>query len=135
MTAAATVGGRQVLDGLEALRATGADVEALCRTIGLDVAAIGDDTTRVPGSQLAALFAEAERQTGDPLVGLHAGEHAEPRGALAYFLLSSPRLDEGIRQAMRFIGVAISTARAGVEEDADTFSIVYRLGDATLTAQ
>jgi AraC-like DNA-binding protein len=91
-----TVGGLQVTDACDAIAALGVDRDALCRDAGLDPAALPSATARVPLRRLVALFAAAEARTGDPLIGLHAGEHVEPRSPLAYLLMSSARLGAGL---------------------------------------
>jgi AraC-like DNA-binding protein len=60
---------------------------------------------------------EAEHRLGDPLVGLHAGERARPRGVLAYLVLSCPRLEWALRRCVRFCHIA---------EDAVQFALQRR---------
>jgi AraC-like DNA-binding protein len=74
------------------------------------------------------VFAEAERLTGDSLIGLHAGEHAEPRGPLAYLLLATPKLEDGARQMERVSRLVVDTMRMTLEPGSDTAAIVIDLG-------
>jgi hypothetical protein len=93
----ATIAALQVEYMLAALEACGVRRSILRGAAGLAVAALQKPDARLPLSVPRALFAEAERLTGDRLVGLHAGELALPRGPLVYLLLSHPRLEVGLR--------------------------------------
>src|SRR5262249_7512239 len=97
-----TVGVLQLLDLLKALRVLGVDPVQLRRAVGLAPTALRDLGGRVPGSFLEDILREAERRLRDPLVGLHAGEKARPRGPLAFLVLSCPRLEWALRRCIRF---------------------------------
>jgi hypothetical protein len=90
-----------MLDLLAALKSLGVPLRVQCREIGLSpsalraMTALRDPAARVPAAMMANLLAAAERYTGDPLVGVHAGERAEPRGPLAYLIMSTPHLGDG----------------------------------------
>lgn len=130
-----TVGGVQVADLLTALAGLGVASTALYRAGGLKPSTLRDPSARIPAGVVVALLAEAQRRTRDPLIGLRAGARAEPRGPLAYLLMSSPRLADGIRHTARFAQLMIDTLRIEVELSGDTASIVYDLRDATLADQ
>src|SRR5262249_44101872 len=100
----------------------------LCRAAGLASATLGDFTARVPAEAVIELFDEAERRTGDALIGLHAGEHAEPRGPLAYLVMSHPSLQEGLRPVERFGHLAIDSLRFRVKRATHTASVVIDPG-------
>src|SRR5262245_55004571 len=93
----ATVGTMQLLDALSAVHHLGVKATPLRAAIGVRADVLCDPDARVSTAAVVRLFAEAERLTGDPFVGLHAGQWAEPRGPLAYFLLASASLGEGMR--------------------------------------
>ena len=78
-----TVGALQIADLLTALGDLGLEPASLCRAAGLEPSALNDPAARVSARVVVGLFSEAERRCGDRFVGLHAGQHAEPRGALA----------------------------------------------------
>ena len=101
-----TVGVLPLLDLLKALRSLGADARQLRRAVGLPPNALRDLGARVRGSYFEEIMREAEHRLGDPLVGLHAGERARPRGVLAYLVLSCPRLEWALRRCSRFCHVA-----------------------------
>jgi len=101
-----TVGVLPLLDLLKALRSLGADPRQLRRAVGLPANALRDLGARVRGSYVEVIMREAEHRLGDPLVGLHAGQRARPRGVLAYLVLSCPRLEWALRRCSRFCHVA-----------------------------
>lgn len=128
-----TLGGLQVLDLLAALRAVGLDVDAACRRLGL-ARFSPTEGARVDSRTVAALFAEAESRFADPLVGLHAGDRCQPRGVLNYLVTSSPRLEDGLRQAARFAGLLITGLRVEVGVRGDRFGMTYHFDDRRILA-
>ena len=127
-----TVGGVQVFDLLQALGRVGAEPQRLCAAVRLDLDTLRNPDVRVPTPLVLCLFHEAERLTGDPLVGLHAGERAEPSGPLTYLVLSNPRLQDGIRRAHRFSRLILSTLQIRHEAHGDIVSVVYEADDRAL---
>src|SRR5262245_38035936 len=111
----ATVAGIHLLDILDALEALGVQPGRLCSAAGLEVASLQAPEVRLPAGMAVRLFTEAERLTGDAVVGLHAGERARPRGPLIYLLMSSPRLEDGLRQVARFSRLVVDTLRVAVD--------------------
>jgi len=75
-----TVGVLQLRDLLKAPRALGADTDRLCRAARVARNALRDLGARVPESVVDEILAEAARRLRYPLVRLHAGEKAHPRG-------------------------------------------------------
>src|SRR5262245_13098067 len=88
----ATVGRIQLLDLLSAVHCLGVKAAPLRAALGIRAEVLRDPDARVPTAAVVRLFAEAERLSAAPFVGLHAGQRAEPRGPLAYFLLASASL-------------------------------------------
>ena len=134
MTKHATVGGIHVLDLLNALGSLGVEPQRLWRAVSGDRGALPDPEERVPVDMVTGLFAEAERLTGDPFVGLHAGQRAESRGPLDYLFLSSPRLAEGVRHVERFTRLILDTLQIKLEVEDDMASLVFEPGDRTFAA-
>src|SRR5262245_47265287 len=103
-----SVGLVNLLDLLTALKSLRVPQQSLCSEIGLSASALRTMTTlrdpaaRVPAAIMLNLLAAAERYTRDPLIGIHLGEHAEPRGPLSYLTMSSPRLGDALRAGSRF---------------------------------
>ena len=129
-----TVGGTNVLDAVDALGRLGIDRKRLCAAVGLDVDGLNDLDVRVPTTTVAALFAEAERVTGDRFVGLHAGERADHRGPLIYLFMSSARFEDGVRLGPRFSRLVLDSLRITVETAADQAATVLDPGDTTFAA-
>jgi Arabinose-binding domain of AraC transcription regulator, N-term len=113
----ATIAGVVVLDLLKALQRVRVEPAPLCRAVGLDVTSLEDPNARVSTGLVTRLLALAEHRARDPWVGLHAGEHAEPRGPLFYMMLSSPRVSQGLLRTER-----------------ELVSVVFNTGDAVFTA-
>ena len=128
----ATVAGIHLLDILDALEALGVQPGRLCSAAGLQVASLHAPEVRLPAGMAVRLFAEAERLTGDAVVGLHAGERARPRGPLIYLLMSSPRLEDGLRQVARFSRLVVDTLRVAVDVHGEQANLVFDLGDPRL---
>jgi AraC-like DNA-binding protein len=130
----ATMAGVVVLELLKALQRIGVGPAPLCRAVGIDVASLEDPHARVPTGLVARLLALAEQHKRDPWVGLHAGEHAEPRGPLFYIMLSSPRVLEGLRLAQRFSGLLIDTLRFTARTEHERVSLIFNVGDPVFSA-
>jgi AraC-like DNA-binding protein len=134
MKAQASVSGAEILDLLEALRRLGLEERTLCRAVGIDRAALQAPEARVPSGVMTGIFAEAERRTRDRSIGLHAGAHAAPSSPVPYLLLSSGRLEAGIRHAERLSRIIMDTLRIRLETDEETATIVFVPGDSTVEA-
>src|SRR5262249_18210665 len=76
----------------------------------------------------------AAHRARDPWVGLHAGEYAEPRGPLFYMILSSPRVQQGLRKAQRFSGLAIDTLQLTSWTEGELSGVVFSTGDAAFSS-
>ena len=131
MTHAATVGALQVLDVIDALYGLGLGGRRLRTASGIDPRALRDPDARVPTATIVRLFAAAERLTGDPFVGLHAGQHARLRGPLSYLLMSSTSLAQGLRNVGKFSPLSLDTLRITVERHGSTASTIFDPGDRT----
>jgi AraC-like DNA-binding protein len=125
-----TVGAPEVGDLLTALHALGLPPAALCRAVGLTLTVLRDATARLPASVPVRLLAEAAARTNDPLIGLHAGQVARPRGLIAYLLLSHPRLAEGLRQVAQFSSLPLDTLRMELRRRPHPVSLVIDPGEA-----
>lgn len=132
MPRSSTVGSIHVSDLLNALRALGADAAALGASVGVTDRTLRDPEARIPSSRLLALFERAERRLRDPLVGLHAGERVRARGPLFYLLLSSPRLDEGLRSLARFARVALDTQQIRIAIGDEFVTLTVEPGDPAI---
>lgn len=125
-----TVGVLQLLDLLKALRALDADTDRLCRAARVAPNALRDLGARVPESVVDKVLAEAARRLRDPLIGLHAGEKAQPRGTLTYLLLTCASLEWAIRRCIRFSHLASDALQLELHRRGEVarISIVYDQG-------
>lgn len=128
-----TVGVAQTLDILRSLGCCGVDPEALCRAAALDPQRLErDPDRRVEPRTVADLFAAAERASGDPLIGLHAAEHATPRGPLLFLMLAEANLAASLRAWERYAPIPISSLRVHLELDEHAAAMVFELGEPVL---
>ena len=96
-----TVGAIQVLQLIEAWAELGVDRGELCRAAGMSSRPREDGRQRLPWRCVPELFAEAERLSGDPLIGLRAGTVTRSRGLPAYLSRSSATVGDGLRSYAR----------------------------------
>lgn len=126
--AGGTIGGIQVLQIVEAVRALGADERELVDLVGMELDDLGDPWVRLPRSVALRSFALAERATGDRLIGLHAGERSRFRGPLAHLFASAPRLRRALELYALFSRLAVDTSIVRLEVRGETASLVIELG-------
>src|SRR5262249_37627729 len=74
---------------------------------------------------------EAERSRQDPLIGLHAGELCEPRGPVAYLLMSHGSLEDGLRAMTRVAPLAVDRIRLDLDIGLDMASLFFHPHDPT----
>jgi AraC-like DNA-binding protein len=130
-TQSATVGGLQTLDLLAALAQLGLDRDELCRAAGVDRQALERPDSRIPTAQFVAILTEAERLRRDPFIGMHAGEQCEPRGPVAYLLMSHGHLADGLQSLARVAVTAVDRIRIDLAIGLDTASVVIHPCDRT----
>ena len=133
-----SIGLVNLLDLLAALKSLGVPLRVQYREIGLSppalhaMTALRDPAARVPAAMMVNLLAAAERYTGDPLVGVHAGERAEPRGPLAYLIMSSPQLGRALREASRLSPLILDSLKIDLTVGRDAASLTFDVGPALL---
>ena len=130
-TQSATVGGIQMLDLLAALAQLGLDPDELCHAAGVDRQALGRPDSRIPTEQFVGILVEAERRRQDPLIGMHAGERCEPRGPVAYLLMSHGSLADGLRAMSRVAALAVDRIRIELDIGLETASLLFHPHDPT----
>jgi AraC-like DNA-binding protein len=133
-----SIGLVNMLDLLAALKFLGVPQRALYREIGLSTSAqramalLHDPAARIPAAVMVNLLGAAERYTGDPLVGVHAGERAEPRGPLAYLVMSSPYLGDALRRGSRLGLLILDSSKIDLVAGPETASLTFEVGDPFL---
>ena len=127
----ATVGGFQTADLLAALGQLGLDPDELCRAAGVDRQALDRPDSRIPTAQFVAILTEAERRSQDPCIGIHAGEQCEPRGPVAYLLMSHGHLADGLQSLARVAATALDRIRIDLDIGLDMASLLFDPRDPT----
>jgi len=129
----ATVGATEMAELIAALSALGYDERG--GTADRRPGARSDPyAPRAPAATALALFAKAERATGDGLIGLHAGERTEPRGVMVHLVISSASLREALDHYVRFGALLIDTLRARLEHRDSTVVLVFEFGIPSTSA-
>lgn len=108
---AATVGNKALRAAFGAAAAAGLDIGALAASQGLRLEDLSDADVRVPHDAWVALFAEIERRTGDPGIGLHVAASL-PLGhwdTIDYMIAASGTLGEALARLERYFAL-VSTA-------------------------
>ena len=116
---------------LAALGQLGLDRDELCRAAGVDPQALDKPDSRIPTAQFVAMLAEAERLCRDPFIGMHAGERCEPRGPVAYLLMSHGHLADGLQSLARVAVTAVDRTQIDLDIGRDTASVVIHPCDRT----
>jgi AraC-like DNA-binding protein len=90
-----------------ALQDLGEDWQQILRACDIDPSCIEDPEARVPEERFDRIWKTASEVTGDPCIGLHAGERIHPRAVnlFGYLMLSSATLGDGIHRVARYQGV------------------------------
>jgi AraC-like DNA-binding protein len=122
------LGGILVHQIAEVLERLGVDREGLCAIVGRDLALLDDPWARLPRDVAPRLFAYAEHRTGDPAIGLHAGEQGRFRGPLAHLLASAPTLRAALEVFVRFSTLAVESSRMRLDVRGDTAALVANMG-------
>jgi AraC-like DNA-binding protein len=130
MAGTQTVGAIQVLQLLEAWEELGLDREALRRAARLGSKPLDDGRLRLPWRCVPALFSEAQRQSGDPLIGLRAGLATRSRGLPAYLSRSSANVEEGLRHYARLSRNAADPLRVALDVGPTHASVRLELASA-----
>jgi AraC-like DNA-binding protein len=89
---------------VNAFRALGLDVEALCDEVGTDIAIFMDTNNRPPRDELGRFWRAALARSGDRHLGLSAAEAWEPRAdhLVVLLLTSAETVGEGLEASMRY---------------------------------
>lgn len=102
---ARSVSGTWVRGLLDAMAGQGLDVDALCRSVGLDPQSLVNTDAGCPTETLSALWDEAVLRSGDPAIGLVTRHTAQPAcfDVVGYIMMSSPTLLAGLQRLQHFL--------------------------------
>jgi hypothetical protein len=117
-----SIPGTYVLYSLELVKRWGISTHEILEGLGLDVATLGDPTSRVPLPVIVAVLERARRLTNEPAYGYYLGMQirVSAHGLLGLVALSATTLREAIEIGTRFLAPVITTAisiRLEVEGD------------------
>ncbi len=102
----------------EALADLGVDWESILSRCGIDPAGLHDPEVRIPRDRFHRVWIAASELTGDPCIGLHAGERIHPHAVnlFGYLMLSSTTLGDGLRRVARFQRVLTDQPWLGIDD-------------------
>ena len=111
----------------DAAAARGVPAEELYRAVNLAAALLDDPDSRIPFTQLVALYEEAARLTGDDAFGLHVGERSNPElfDLLGYVLVNSATLGEALDRLVRYHSIWSEGALFRLEVCGARIRLVY----------
>lgn len=127
-----TIGVTPVLDALAALHSLGLDTRRLTRGARIDDKRLVEPNLKLGADAFNRLFDMAEELSGDPNIGLHAGERAPLRDLLSHLVLSCTDLEEGLRHACRFRGSIIDSTRMELQVDGDAVALAVAVPEPSL---
>jgi AraC-like DNA-binding protein len=109
----------------KALEANGYDAAGIFAAAGIDHAPSNDPLERLTTAQVAALFHEGVKLTGNPAVGLTVARFMHPSTlhALGYSLLASSTLRDCCERLVNYFRLASEQGEVRISEDNDRFCI------------
>lgn len=117
----ATVAASLLIDVVGYLGRCGVPAPDICQALGVSETVLTDPDARLPGSLVERLWAEGERRTGDPSLGLHTADEHNP-GALnilGYVLLSCRTAAQALGRLARYAALLNEGLRIEIENDGD----------------
>lgn len=109
----------------------GASAEDLCRAAGLTPTQLGEPDRTIPSRRSEAVWALAERQTGDPNLGLRLGEHSHPAvfGLVGYLMTCSATLAEALEKLVRYSNLLTDGVTGRLFREADLAGVELTVAD------
>jgi AraC-like DNA-binding protein len=126
---------RSVTTGLlDAIAATGANVDQIRTSMTLDFATLANADGFIACADFARLLEEIAQATGDVCFGLHFGEHSNPKniGPLAYAILNSPTIAEACATAARYLHVHNQALQPSLDVDSKLAYFAYSYANVGL---
>ncbi len=106
---------------VEALDDLDVDGQALLADCEIDAATLQDPEAQLSEEDLERVWMAAMERTGDPCIGLHAGERVRAHAVnlFGYLMLSSATLGAGIQRVARYQQVITGVPWIELEDDSD----------------
>jgi len=103
-----------------ALDELGEDWHHILRVCEIDPASVEDPEARIPQERFDRVWKTASDVTGDPCIGLHAGERVHPHAVnlFGYLMLSSATIGAGLHRVARYQAVLTGKPWIKIEEEA-----------------
>jgi AraC-like DNA-binding protein len=119
---------------LRLVRAAGGDLAALRAAHALPATAESDADVVLPLPRFRALLDDAERATGDGLLGVHLAESLSrgTYGILEFICTSSPTVGEAVRRVVRYIGLLNEIVDVSLVERGDEAVVEQRVAGEPL---
>jgi len=116
----------------DAVSTYGCEPRELFRRAGLDLDAMLRPGARYPMRAVVRLWHEARVETGDPCIGLIAGQKLKPPAlhALGMSWISSPTLLDGLRRMQRYARIANSALRVDLVETDEAVTVTLAVDTA-----
>jgi AraC-like DNA-binding protein len=107
---------------VEALDELDVDGQALLADCEIEAATLQDPEAQLPDEHFERVWVAALERTGDPCIGLHAGEQirAHAVNLFGYLMLSSSTLEAGLRRVARYQPVITGVPWIRFEDDSDS---------------
>jgi AraC-like DNA-binding protein len=128
-----TVSAAWVRGMAERFHSVGLDEHALFRQVGIGMADLDVPDARFATEKLSELWDLAERQSGNPLLGLELGGQARAASfdIVAYVMMSCPNLQNGLERFIRYLRIISDATTLELKEVAigHRLSFAFRGGD------
>jgi AraC-like DNA-binding protein len=114
------------IDLLAYLERLGFHKDVVCRAAKIDIAALSGPDARIPGSWKERLWAEAERLTRDPDLGLHTAESYNPGalGVAGYVILSCATAAQVLDRLSRYASLMNDGLRVRIIAEGDATVVI-----------
>ena len=111
----------------KALEANGYDTAGIFAAAGIDRVPSNDPLERLSTAEVAALFRECVKITGNPAVGLTVARFMHPSAlhALGYSLLASSTLRDCCERVLNYFRLASEQGEVRISEEGDRFCISF----------
>ncbi|GAB3325804.1 AraC family transcriptional regulator [Larkinella ripae] len=114
---------------LFAAQQKGADPVWLCKTVGVDPAALQNPDERVPIRKVQALWREVIAVTADPYLSLRIGEMINPTavGVLAYVMMHCPTLGRALEKLCQYQEIVCEGVQTIGRREGNRYSLTLHL--------
>src|SRR5215510_15389936 len=128
-----TIQARSVEKILRLAAKKGVAANSLYESVNLEPTVLTDPDSRIPFSQLVALYETAAQLTGDDHFGLHVAENVNLAAfdVVGYCALNSPTLGAAFARVARYHSIWTDGALFRLESVNDVSAVVYSYADNT----